>query len=139
MKNEIENLRRMYEAALPAEAVVADPVVIDQLYRRNVTALDRRIPLVLRPSTEPEVERIVALANEHRTPLYPFSTGKNWGLAGTRESRQQPIRPRGVPVATTRNRPISRGWTQISLFLGRPLDTCPRMRMVPLVRHADFL
>ena len=80
MKHEIENLHRMYEGALPPQAVVADPVVIDRLYRRNVTALDRRVPLVLRPRTEAEVERIVAIANQHRTPLYPFSTGKNWGL-----------------------------------------------------------
>jgi len=34
----------------------------------------------LRPRNEAEVERIVALANEHKTPLYPISTGKNWGL-----------------------------------------------------------
>lgn len=38
------------------------------------------VPLVLRPSSEDEVRRIVGLANEHRIALYPFSTGKNWGL-----------------------------------------------------------
>jgi len=80
MKSEVEILRSTFEAALPSGTVLAEVEQIDQKYRRNVTALDRKIPLVLRPGTEADVERIVALANQHRTPLYPISTGKNWGL-----------------------------------------------------------
>jgi 4-cresol dehydrogenase (hydroxylating) len=40
----------------------------------------RVVLLVLRPSSEDEIRRIVELANEHRIALYAFSTGKNWGL-----------------------------------------------------------
>src|SRR5712692_3417725 len=73
-------LLAVFREALPPEGVLSDATAIDQQYRRNVTALERRVPLVLRPSSEDEVRRIVGLANEHRIALYPFSTGKNWGL-----------------------------------------------------------
>jgi 4-cresol dehydrogenase (hydroxylating) flavoprotein subunit len=70
----------VFRRALPSESLVVDREVIERKYQRNVTGLARSIPLVLRPGTEEEVQNIVALANEHQLPLYPFSTGKNWGL-----------------------------------------------------------
>jgi CRP-like cAMP-binding protein len=69
-----------FRAVLPADAVIDDPSAIAQRYLRNVTALARRVPLVLRPSDEKEVASIVAIANAGRISLYPLSTGKNWGL-----------------------------------------------------------
>jgi len=73
-------LARRFREILPAEAIIDDPRVIERSYLRNVTALSRRVPLVLRPCREEEVAGIVALANAEKIPLYPFSTGKNWGL-----------------------------------------------------------
>jgi 4-cresol dehydrogenase (hydroxylating) len=74
------SLQALFADVLPAEAVVDDPGTIAERYGRNVTALVRTIPLVLRPRTEEQVATIVAVANRHCVPLYPFSTGKNWGL-----------------------------------------------------------
>lgn len=37
------------------------------------------VPVVLLPTTEAEVQAIVLTARHHRTPLYPVSTGHNWG------------------------------------------------------------
>jgi 4-cresol dehydrogenase (hydroxylating) len=73
-------LARRFREILPPEAVLDDEAVIDERYRRNVTALSRKVPLVLRPGGEDEVRRIVSLANAERIALYPFSTGRNWGL-----------------------------------------------------------
>jgi 4-cresol dehydrogenase (hydroxylating) len=70
----------VFQRTLPSESLVVDSQVIERKYQRNVTGLARSIPLVLRPGTEAEVQQIVALANEYQLPLYPFSTGKNWGL-----------------------------------------------------------
>ena len=42
------------------------------------TAL-RGVPAVLMPATTQEVVAIVAVAREHGVPIYPVSTGKNWG------------------------------------------------------------
>lgn len=46
----------------------------------NVTGLQRQIAAVVRPASTAEVQQIVLAANRHRTVLYPFSRGCNWGL-----------------------------------------------------------
>ena len=73
-------LAALFCETLPADTILSDALIIAERYGRNVSGLERRIPLVLRPSNEVEVSRIVALANAHRIALYPISTGKNWGL-----------------------------------------------------------
>lgn len=48
---------------------------------RNLTEFpDRKIHSVLRPVSRAEVQEVVAIAARHRVPLYPVSTGRNWGL-----------------------------------------------------------
>jgi 4-cresol dehydrogenase (hydroxylating) len=42
-------------------------------------ATSNRVPVIIRPSTREEVRECVRVANEHLTPIYPVSTGKNWG------------------------------------------------------------
>jgi 4-cresol dehydrogenase (hydroxylating) len=73
-------LASLFQAVLPPEAVVAEASALERLYLRNVTALKRRVPLALLPSTEEQVARLLAVANAHGIRLYPFSTGRNWGL-----------------------------------------------------------
>lgn len=69
-----------FQAALPEGAVITGAEPLDRFYRRNATALHRDFPFVLRPGSEAEVVRLLAVANAHRLPLHPFSTGRNWGL-----------------------------------------------------------
>jgi 4-cresol dehydrogenase (hydroxylating) len=71
--------RALFRNVLPADAVLTDAAELDR-YGQNVSALQGAISLVLRPSTEDEVARILEIANQHNIPLYPCSTGKNWGL-----------------------------------------------------------
>ncbi len=68
-----------WEAVLGKEAVLADAPEL-QPYEANVSGLSRSIGAVLRPTTTVQVQQIVAVAREHRVPLYPISTGKNWGM-----------------------------------------------------------
>ena len=42
-------------------------------------ATSSRVLAILRPGNRDHVQEIVRTANRHRVPLYPFSTGKNWG------------------------------------------------------------
>src|SRR5688500_3444825 len=49
-------------------------------YTANVSALERVIVAVLYPETSADVQALVRMANEVRLPLYPISTGCNWGL-----------------------------------------------------------
>lgn len=49
-------------------------------YTRNVSGFTRRISAVVRPSDTSQVQAIVNVANRCGVPLYPISTGKNWGF-----------------------------------------------------------
>jgi 4-cresol dehydrogenase (hydroxylating) flavoprotein subunit len=58
---------------------------------------DRRIPAMLRPTTLREVQDIVGQARVSGTPLYPVSTGMNWGLGS-----RHPVRDDCVLVDLSR-------------------------------------
>ena len=47
----------------------------------------QKIPLILRPLDVRQVAEIVRIANRHAVPLYPVSSGKNWGYG----SRVPPV------------------------------------------------
>lgn len=42
-------------------------------------SINHQIPAVLRPSSREDVQRCVEIANQYKVPIYPVSTGKNWG------------------------------------------------------------
>jgi 4-cresol dehydrogenase (hydroxylating) len=46
----------------------------------NVTGLRREVLALARPGCTNDVQRLVAIANRTRIPLYPYSRGCNWGL-----------------------------------------------------------
>jgi len=48
-------------------------------YRANCLSLTREIPAALLPESEAQVIELVRIANRYLIPLYPFSTGHNWG------------------------------------------------------------
>jgi hypothetical protein len=56
----------LFQEILPSGSVLSDVPTIDRLYRRNVTALERRVPLALRPGNEDAVLRIVEVARQQR-------------------------------------------------------------------------
>jgi 4-cresol dehydrogenase (hydroxylating) len=62
-------------------------------YMENVSGLQRRIVAVLYPERTADVQAIVRTANELRSPLYPISTGSNWGLGS-----KLPVRDGAVVV-----------------------------------------
>jgi 4-cresol dehydrogenase (hydroxylating) len=80
-------LAAAFEAVLPREFVLADEQAIQAAYGRNVTALRRAIPLVVRPGSEAEVAAVIRIANELRVALYAISTGRNWGLGSKLPAR----------------------------------------------------
>lgn len=59
--------------------VIRDSATLDY-YCSNVSALKREVFAVLRPESTQQVQTIVQIANEYKTPLYPLSCGKNLGL-----------------------------------------------------------
>lgn len=67
-----------WKHALGEEDVVTNPQVIG-LALSNCVGIERHVHAVLHPSSTQAVIQTVKVASEHRIPLYPFSTGHNWG------------------------------------------------------------
>lgn len=68
-----------------ASAVVGDQHIVSgfeimESFEASVSAEERRIDGVIYPATHDQVRQLVLLANEFSVPLYPISTGKNWGI-----------------------------------------------------------
>ncbi len=51
-----------------------------ETYSANLYGVTRKIRAVVFPKNVSEIQKLVELANRKRIPLYPVSTGKNWGL-----------------------------------------------------------
>ena len=69
---------REWREALGGDRVVCDP---GQLAAAGTATFrtSQKIPLILRPENHEHVCRIVRIANRYRVPVYPVSSGKNWG------------------------------------------------------------
>jgi FAD/FMN-containing dehydrogenase len=76
-----------WRAALGEDAVLVDHG--RQKYEANCIGLARSVPVALRPRSEDEVRAIVAVASECAVPLYPVSTGNNWGYGSATPSSER--------------------------------------------------
>jgi FAD/FMN-containing dehydrogenase len=76
-----------WRAALGEHAVIVDHR--RHRYEANCIGLARSVPVVLRPRSEDEVRAIVAVASRCAVPLYPVSTGNNWGYGSATPSSER--------------------------------------------------
>lgn len=77
----MDSLARALEAwrdALGPEYVLTDEATISAAETATFSTT-QRIPAIIRPGSREEVQECMRVANEHKTPIYPVSTGKNWG------------------------------------------------------------
>jgi len=63
---------------LGAEHVLTDAETLSS-YQRATIPIQRRIDAVVLPGSVSDVQEVVRVAAAHRVPLYPISTGHNWG------------------------------------------------------------
>ena len=59
--------------------VVLDTAEAERVYGASTTGIRRTIAAALKPKSVEDVQAIVATAAQYQIPLYPFSTGHNWG------------------------------------------------------------
>lgn len=67
-----------WTSILGPDRVLADTEAVGA-YGLSTMGVSRIIPAVLRPSTVQEVVQVLQVARLHSVPLYPISTGHNWG------------------------------------------------------------
>jgi len=75
-----------FRAAIGADWVYIDPEDLDP-YRDSYSTVwgrpeERQAGAVVAPATVEQVQAVVRIANRHRVPLHPISTGKNFGYGG---------------------------------------------------------
>lgn len=67
-----------WAAILGSAHVISNPDALDASGTATF-ATTSRVWSILRPATRDEVQACVRVANRRRIPIYPISTGKNWG------------------------------------------------------------
>ncbi len=77
--------RHDFDAAIRAwtNSIGSGSVVVDMeslsRFHSSTVGVARQVPAVLYPKNEQQVQKIVEIANQFQTPIYPVSTGRNWG------------------------------------------------------------
>jgi 4-cresol dehydrogenase (hydroxylating) len=74
----LETAVRALRESLGEEHVLVDELTLAD-YATATFQTDRHVPAVLRPGTIEEVQAVLRIANTHRLPIYPISTGLNTG------------------------------------------------------------
>ncbi len=67
-----------WRKALGEEAVICDAEHLERAGTATF-AIRRKVPAILLPSTREDVQECLRIANHFRVPVYPISSGKNWG------------------------------------------------------------
>jgi 4-cresol dehydrogenase (hydroxylating) flavoprotein subunit len=69
------------------EPAVLDAASAQQCYGVCTTGIERVIAAALRPASLDDVRAIVEIAGDRAVPLYPISTGNNWGYGTANPAR----------------------------------------------------
>jgi len=67
-----------WTGALGGAHVILDQTALDDAATATF-ATRSKVEVILQPGSVEDVQAAVRIANRHRIPLYPISTGKNWG------------------------------------------------------------
>jgi 4-cresol dehydrogenase (hydroxylating) len=81
---------RAFEDAVGAQYVFAGEAVPSR-YSACTGPLGRRIAAVIRPATVEQIQALVRIATAQAVPLYPISTGNNWGYGSAQPMRDDNV------------------------------------------------
>ncbi len=79
---DIEKAIEHWSEILPTESVVTDKTILKE-YETATYHTSHSVAAILIPNNKEQLQQIVKIASEHKTPLYPISTGKNWGYGSS--------------------------------------------------------
>ena len=77
--SDVQGFFRECASLMDSDDILSSPSQLTD-YQKNVGAFRRTILGVLRPQATQQVVAIIKAANLFHVPIYPISTGKNWGL-----------------------------------------------------------
>jgi 4-cresol dehydrogenase (hydroxylating) len=82
MTNTAASAARQWSEVVGPENVITDSSSL-RTAETGTFATSHRIPAIVRPANRAEVQECVRLANRLGTPVYPISSGKNWGYGSS--------------------------------------------------------
>jgi 4-cresol dehydrogenase (hydroxylating) flavoprotein subunit len=74
----VDSALREWAQVVGAEHVTTNSASLRQA-ETGTFPVRHRIPAIVRPATRSEVQECVRIASRRRVPVYPISSGKNWG------------------------------------------------------------
>lgn len=69
---------KILKEKLPEKSIYCDNELIP--YLSNTSGFDRKVIAAVVPTKISEIQEIIKINHDFKIPLYPISTGKNWGL-----------------------------------------------------------
>jgi len=103
-----------WQQILDKNSVITDRDLL-QKTSANCIGITRQIPAILYPENTHNVRQIVSIALKHRIPIYPYSTGYNWGY-GT----ANPVQDNCVLIDLSRMNKVVNFDTEIGLLTIEP-------------------
>jgi len=79
-----------WAAVVGAEFVVCDPHVRQEAETATF-ATTQTVPAIVRPADRDELQQCMRIANQFRIPVYPVSSGKNWGYGSRVPARDASV------------------------------------------------
>lgn len=76
--SQLEGAIRAWREVVGTGFVVTERTALDAA-QTTTFRTDQRIPVILRPGSREEVQECLRVANRFRVPVYPVSSGLNWG------------------------------------------------------------
>lgn len=82
MPHPIEKALEEWARFLTQEQIITDTKTLEQ-YETATYETEHRISAILKPANREQVQKLTKIANQYKTPLYPISTGRNWGYGSS--------------------------------------------------------
>lgn len=83
-----EDALTAWRASLGSEFVITHPAALSAV-QTTTFATRQSVPAILRPASRQQVQECLRIATRFHVPLYPVSSGKNWGYGSSVPSRTQ--------------------------------------------------
>jgi len=117
----------------PSERIKVDSAEIRN-QTQNTLGLERRISAIVQPINKEEISSLIQFANDHKTPLYPISKGKNIGYGD-----KLPITEDNIIVDLSRMNKISRLDNEVGTVVIQPGVTQFQLKEYLNYNKSDFI
>ncbi len=82
MSDNLKNAIQQWKLNLTTNQIITDPEILQQ-YGTATYKTTHQVSAILKPNNRQQVQKIVRVASTYKVPIYPISSGKNWGYGSS--------------------------------------------------------